>query len=169
MAFIAMLTSTELQNNYPDAVAELVAASASVRPIDEHGRVLSGSSGDIVWEPPPKHALLDVFPSSYHGFRSAEGTSIGFAESVYSLGNACCHEMPRLISRIITSEPTGSVATCYQMYVKSVLMPLARRVSKILIEHSAVIEWPNLDWLSQKVQDNTDSRNSSRLSHGRVR
>ena len=41
---------------------------------------------------------------------------------------------------IIATDPTSSIAVKYRNYVKTVLLPLCRRVTKILSTHSAVIE-----------------------------
>ena len=50
------------------------------------------------------------------------------------------HELPHAIMDIIAADPTSSIAVKYRNYVKTVLLPLCRRVTGILRAHSAVIE-----------------------------
>ena len=49
-------------------------------------------------------------------------------------------ELPHAIMDIIAADPTSSVAVKVRNYVKTVLLPLCRRVTGILRAHSAVIE-----------------------------
>ena len=50
------------------------------------------------------------------------------------------HELPHAIMDIIAADPTSSIAVKYRNYVKTVLLPICRRVTGILRAHSAVIE-----------------------------
>lgn len=71
--------------------------------------------------------------------------------AMISVSQPFTHELPRIIYGIIAAEPDGKVASTYRLWVRTVMMPLIRQVSALLIAHSAVIEWPTIEWLSEKV------------------
>eukprot|EP01052_Picozoa_sp_SAG31_P038217 SAG31_NODE_5064_length_2763_cov_1.885135_2_plen_165_part_00 len=141
----------DLEGTHPEAAATMLDAAASMTRMDEQGRVVSGRSGAVHWEKPSENALASAFPGHVHCYKSALAARVHFADTFIHMSQPYCFELPRTIMELVAAEPDGRVAATYRSYVKTTLMPLLRRVSKILNAHSIVIEWPSIEWLAQKV------------------
>ena len=84
--------------------------------------------------------LTHVFANTTHAPATPAAYSIAYFDRITSLSQPLAHELPWVIMDIIGAEPTSSIAVKYRNYIKTVLLPLCRRVAGILRAHSAAIE-----------------------------
>ena len=84
--------------------------------------------------------LTHVFGSNVFGVETPAAYSIGMFDGFESVSKPFTQELPHAIMNIIAADPTSSIAVKYRNYVKTVLLPLCRRMTGILRAHSAVIE-----------------------------
>ena len=98
----------------------------------------------VVYQPWALSGLTHVFGSNTFAAETPAAFSISYFDrwirGIVSLSQPFTQELPHAIRDIITADPTSSIAVKYRNYVKTVLLPLCRRVTGILRAHSAVIE-----------------------------
>ena len=58
--------------------------------------------------------------------------------------------LPQAILDVVAAEPTGTIAHSYRRYIRMVWVPGVQHVAMLLQAHSAVIEWPTIEWLAKK-------------------
>eukprot|EP01052_Picozoa_sp_SAG31_P043838 SAG31_NODE_7439_length_1689_cov_1.104403_2_plen_147_part_00 len=134
-------TVLELQVSHPDSVSEMVAASR-LSVISEDGKVRSARAGKLMYglDEVYQQGLTRAYDDDNSESPSAEAIHIQNTDTWTKLAKPICYELPQTILDIVTNEPTGPVAVEYRRYIKTVLMPLCRRVAGMLEqEHSAVI------------------------------
>eukprot|EP01052_Picozoa_sp_SAG31_P023034 SAG31_NODE_1866_length_7025_cov_2.554017_2_plen_194_part_00 len=139
----------QLESSHHDVVAEMLAIATPILglTIGADGKLLSARSGRVVWEPPPADKMTIAFTKLELSPPSAAAATIGGMDTYVTLATPFCHELPQAMMGLIAADPTGEPAVEYRRYVRTVLMPLFRRVAGILREHSAVVEWPSISWL----------------------
>ena len=84
--------------------------------------------------------LTHAFANHMFAVATPAAYSIRFFDAFEAFSQPFTQELPHAIIDIIAADPTSSVAVKYRNYVKTVLLPLCRRVTGILRAHSAVIE-----------------------------
>ena len=134
--------------------------------IDEYGGgSLKGSTSR--YKPRELKGLTHCFDNhTTGGAETVAAFAIRIVDFFDSASQPLAHELPHTIMEIIAAEPSSSVAVKYRGYVKAVLMPICRRVSGILHEHSAAIEWPTVAWMKDKVRHPTlDYRSTVETPH----
>ena len=98
----------------------------------------------VVYQPWALSGLTHIFGSNTFAAETPAAFSISYFDrwirGIVSLSQPFTQELPHAIRDIITADPTSSIAVKYRNYVKTVLLPLCRRVTGILRAHSAVIE-----------------------------
>ena len=145
----------DLESSHPDDVARMLAVASATIDIDEDG-VGSFKGSIIPYQPRELKGLTHCFDNHYTGgAETVAAFAIRGVDGFDSVSQPLAHELPKTIMGIIAAEPTSSLAVKYRDYVKTVLMPICRRVSGILHEHSAAIEWPTVAWMKDKVRHPT--------------
>ena len=142
-------TVVDLESNHPDVVEEMLASSVQMFPIGVDG-VCRNRSGRVQWAPRVSAAqLTEVFGYISHGCGSAAAASIAAADTMLTLGEPYCAEMPAAMLELIKAEPDGAVGQSYRRYVRMALLPVVRLVGEILRQHGATIgalacffDWP---------------------------
>ena len=84
--------------------------------------------------------LTHVFGYITFAAETPAAYSIRWFDAFGSVSQPFTQELPHAMMNIIAADPTSSIAVKYRNYVKTVLLPLCRRVTGILRAHSAVIE-----------------------------
>ncbi len=144
---------TELEGSDPAAAARIAAQSSFARNIDQDGKVkMPGGLSGYMWEPSSRAQITEVFKVHTQPCQSATTISVVASDGFTAISQPFCDELPRLCQELIAAEPTGKLAVYWRSYVRTVLLPLARRVADILVAHSTVIEWPPIQWLAEKVR-----------------
>eukprot|EP01052_Picozoa_sp_SAG31_P044394 SAG31_NODE_7720_length_1609_cov_1.274172_2_plen_122_part_00 len=69
--------------------------------------------------------------------------------------------LPSKILGLVASEPSSELAADYRQFVRCVHVAQMRRVSDILVAHSAVIENPPKAWLEQRFPEENWSAKSN--------
>eukprot|EP01052_Picozoa_sp_SAG31_P020332 SAG31_NODE_1523_length_8012_cov_39.769240_7_plen_168_part_00 len=147
----------ELETRDPSAVNEMLSKSERIQKIDEDGRIRSTQTGGVMWEPRSSDVLTDTF--AHHGLASTSAAvwSIVAADFYFTLSQPFCHELPRVLMKMIAADPSDQSASWYRSYVKTMLLPVCLQLADVLKIHSAVIEWPSKEWLASKVCSHTQS------------
>ena len=70
--------------------------------------------------------------------------------AILTFAKPYCDELPQAILDIVAAEPTGAIAHSYRRYIRTVWVPGVQHVAELLKAHSAVIEWPTIEWLAEK-------------------
>ena len=94
----------------------------------------------FLYQPWAMTGLTHVFCGNTFAVATPAAYSIGMFDAFETLSQPFTQELPHAIVDIIAADPTSSVAVKCRNYVKTVLLPLCRRVTDILRAHSAVIE-----------------------------
>ena len=81
---------------------------------------------------------------------SAAACSVRNADFILTRKTPYCDELPQAILDVIAAEPTGTIAHSYRRYIRTVWVPGVQHVAELLKAHSAVIEWPTIEWLAEK-------------------
>ena len=141
MSFVGS-TVVDLESNHPDVVEEMLASSVQMFPIGADG-VCRSRSGNVKWAPRVSAAqLTEAFGFGGYGFGSAAANSIAIADSMLTLGEPYCAEMPAAMLELIKAEPDGAVGQSYRRYARMALLPVVRSVGEILRQHGATIGAP---------------------------
>ena len=115
--------------------------TTSVITIGTDGILRSARSGTVYWNPTPPGGLTRGFAEQLFSCPTADACAISAVDSYTVYAHPFCLELPQAILETTSAEPAGEVARCYREYVCTVLMPLLRRVSKILDARAAMCEW----------------------------
>ena len=91
----------------------------------------------VNYQPWAMSGLTHVFGNHQFAVATPAACSIRQFDTFETLSQLLTHELPHGIMNIIAADPTSSIAVKYQSYVKTVLLPLCRRVTGILRAHSA--------------------------------
>ena len=94
----------------------------------------------VSYQPWAMAGLTHVFANNSFAMATPAAYSIGAFDMIISVSQPLTHELPWIIMDIIAADPTSSIAVKYRNYIKTVLLPLCRRVTGILRAHSAAIE-----------------------------
>ena len=133
-----------------EVVAEMLAFSTVAYPIGTNGKVTSAGSGSVHWDPDPPAQLTRNFGFINFGLRSAAAVSIRNVDIVHTWQQPYCDELPQAILDVVPANPTGSIANSYRRYIRTVWVPGVQHVADVLHAHSAVIEWPTIEWLTKQ-------------------
>eukprot|EP01052_Picozoa_sp_SAG31_P022455 SAG31_NODE_1786_length_7271_cov_6.872492_13_plen_185_part_00 len=132
----------DLESNHPDVVEEMLASSVQMFPIGADG-LCRNRSGNVKWAPRVSAAqLTEGFGYFGHGYGSAAAASIALADTMLTLGEPLCAEMPAAMLELIKAEPDGAVGQSYRRYVRMALLPGIQLVGEILRQHGATIGAP---------------------------
>ena len=132
-------TVGDLESSHPEAVKEMLTHIGSLYLITADGKVVSKQSQKIKWDPTPPAGLTNAFAEYSFAKPSAAAFAITSVDTFMVLSKPFAAELPRVFLDIITQEPAGAMAHSYRLYVRTVLMPLYRRVAEILNAHSAAV------------------------------
>ena len=94
----------------------------------------------VLYQPWAMSGLTHVFANQTFAMATPAAYFIVCFDSYEAASQPHTHELPRDLMDLIASDPTSSLAVTYRNYVKTVLLPLCRRVTGILRAHSAAIE-----------------------------
>ena len=160
-------TVVELERSHPDAIAPMLLVAHTVFPVNSDGVGIGPSSGkvrltaacsssdqhtlykegsdtecmaQVSYQPWAMAGLTHVFANNSFAMATPAAYSIGAFDMIISVSQPLTHELPWIIMDIIAADPTSSIAVKYRNYIKTVLLPLCRRVTGILRAHSAAIE-----------------------------
>eukprot|EP01052_Picozoa_sp_SAG31_P007804 SAG31_NODE_378_length_16503_cov_28.830041_11_plen_177_part_00 len=132
----------DLESSHPDVVEEMLASSVQLFPIGVDG-VCRNRSGAVRWAPRVSAAqLTEIFGYFGYGCGSAAAASIAIADTMLTLGEPYCAEMPAAMLELIKAEPDGAVGQSYRRNVRMALLPGIRLVGEILRQHGATIGAP---------------------------
>jgi hypothetical protein len=143
-------TVFEMEASHPEVVAEMLALSAAMFPVGADGKVTSARSGTLYWERSVPTQLTMAFGSNLLAMPSAAACSVRIVDTVLTYAKAFCDELPQAILDVVAAEPTGAIAHSYRRYIRTVWVPGVQHVAELLKAHSAVIEWPTIEWLAKK-------------------
>jgi hypothetical protein len=158
-------TVFEMEASHPEAVAEMLAFSTAMFPVGADGKVTSARSGRVLWEPSLPTQLTMTFEGEMFGLPSAAAYSVCLCELMLTFGKLCCFELPQTILDVIAAEPTGAIAQSYRRYIRTMWVPGVQHVAELLKAHSAVIEWPTIEWLAKKFPRNFSGNVSGSNDH----
>ena len=147
MTMVQQIVS-KMEVSHPDAVEDML---AFVTTYEHHpdGTVTSATSGKLVWTPNPPPELTRALAKPDMAAPSGAACLIYGHDGFVCISKPYCFEMPDAILATVAAEPTGEIAEMYRGYVRHTLMPLFRRVAKILQEFSAYVELPTKEWLEK--------------------
>jgi hypothetical protein len=143
-------TVFEMEASHPEAVAEMLAFSATMFPVGADGKVTSAQTGTMYWDPSLPTQLTRTFENEMLAMPSAAACSARIVDVVLCNAQPFCTELPQAILNVVAAEPTGVIAQSYRRYIRTVWVPGVQHVAELLKAHSAVIEWPTLEWLTKK-------------------
>eukprot|EP01052_Picozoa_sp_SAG31_P001736 SAG31_NODE_58_length_29669_cov_20.244978_27_plen_182_part_00 len=158
MAFVRSAVVT-LEDSQPEVVLKMSAMAAVLYPIDDAGRVVRAGEAaaaaeargmqetNTTWTPHSTATLTQVFENHLRDAPSAAACQISLFDFFLSMGKPFTQESPLAILGVISAEPTGAIAQSWRGWIRTVFVPMLKRVVDILEKHSAAIEWPDSGWL----------------------
>eukprot|EP01052_Picozoa_sp_SAG31_P022647 SAG31_NODE_1810_length_7224_cov_1.969965_4_plen_281_part_00 len=140
-----------LQTEQPDVVAAMLASSSKMFPMSE-GTVRSNRTGRILWEPAvatSRGLIVKTFDDTNYNLCAASYSV--YAAFVHTASSQpFCEETPAAMVESIIADPHSLLAQNYRRFCRTTLVPATKRVAKILQDHASVVEWPSIEWLSEK-------------------
>eukprot|EP01052_Picozoa_sp_SAG31_P038073 SAG31_NODE_5018_length_2799_cov_2.610000_1_plen_142_part_00 len=127
-------------------------AKMGADPKDDKGRFTSFISGRVVFDPNLKPIMTrtDGNYGSWSGNRTGAAMLIPMLSVVNLSQLPFTHEIPQAIMDHMIDEPTGRVAECWRLFVRSVLAPELSTVADLLEANSSAIELPPAEYMNER-------------------
>eukprot|EP01052_Picozoa_sp_SAG31_P034546 SAG31_NODE_4054_length_3633_cov_1.767402_3_plen_278_part_00 len=127
-----------LENTHPEVVADLLAFSTAIFPIDDDGRTMRPDRVTPMWKP-IQPSLTRSFGALSFTAPSAKSASVALGDTYHLMSQPHTYEMPQVIHELIVAEPTSELAVHYRKYIRTVLVPMMRQVTTALQVHGPTI------------------------------
>ena len=110
----------QLESSHPDVVEEMLASSTQISPIGSDGVCRSNMSGSTQWAPRVSTAqLTEAFATALLGSRTAAAASIAGVDTLLTVSQPYCVELPAAMLELIQAEPNGEIGKAYQRYIRA--------------------------------------------------
>lgn len=122
--------------------------------VNAQGQAVSLRSGGVYWDQATRPDGITRTQGEFNfGYDSAAACAIALADFMTFYSKALCKELPTAILDHLTADPTSPLADSFRRYARRSMVPVMRRVTELLQNHSAVVELPPVAWLQKKFPE----------------